>query len=322
MNTANDKAVLISIHPEHVQKILTGEKCLEFRRRWTAQHVSKLVIYATAPTRKIVAIAEIKTIHIGNSTALWQKAKELGGGLTRERLIQYFAGVNMGFAIELGKIRRFHSPVNPQDFFPEFYPPQSFSFVPENTLKSLQKEYIRQKNFSKSRVLFVAGVHGVGKSTLCENFSKTKNVMFRSAGKLIAEAKKIESLTKTVADVDGNQNLLVNQVRRIRDTGSPLILDGHFAVFNTKLKPVPVASSVFSDLGVDGVILITDRPDDIANRLASRDGKSIDISAIAALQKVEEIRAKQVAKELCVPFAKIKPTQYKLFFEKAELFLS
>jgi predicted transcriptional regulator len=40
-----NKTALISIHPEYVSKILSGEKRLEFRRVWATRPLNMLLIY-------------------------------------------------------------------------------------------------------------------------------------------------------------------------------------------------------------------------------------------------------------------------------------
>jgi len=78
-----DKVALISIHPKYIELILNGEKRLEFRRSWATMPVNRLIIYACAPLKKIVAIAEINTVIWGSRTKLWSLAKKMGGGVTR-----------------------------------------------------------------------------------------------------------------------------------------------------------------------------------------------------------------------------------------------
>lgn len=74
---------------------------LEFRKTWAANNVAALVIYATAPIQKIVGIAHVKKVHQGSPTALWKLAQEIGGGVSRRVLYEYFQGRLEGVAIEI-----------------------------------------------------------------------------------------------------------------------------------------------------------------------------------------------------------------------------
>ena len=53
------QAVLISIHPEHVDNIMSGEKVFEYRKILPRRDISFLVLYCTAPVKKIIAVAEV-----------------------------------------------------------------------------------------------------------------------------------------------------------------------------------------------------------------------------------------------------------------------
>lgn len=123
------KVVLISIRPCFVEKILSGEKKLEFRRCWAVEPVDVLVIYSSSPTQKIVATVNIVGVTEGSPTALWKLAKEKGGGVTRQLIYNYFAGKKTGFAIEIADVLQFEHPVDPKKVFKDFLPPQSFRYL-------------------------------------------------------------------------------------------------------------------------------------------------------------------------------------------------
>lgn len=133
------RAVLISIHPGYVDKILTGEKKLEFRRSWVAHPAKFMVIYATSPVQQIVAIAEIKEVHSGTRKEFWELAKEKGGGISRRKLFSYFAGSKRPVAIELIDIKQFENAFDPKSLFGErFRPPQSFRYLSEEEFEAVR----------------------------------------------------------------------------------------------------------------------------------------------------------------------------------------
>ena len=47
--------ILISINPQHVEKILTGLKKCEYRTRKPNRDVNTMIIYETSPTKRVVA---------------------------------------------------------------------------------------------------------------------------------------------------------------------------------------------------------------------------------------------------------------------------
>lgn len=123
------RVALISIRPCFVEKILSGEKKLEFRRSWAAQQVDVLVIYSSAPTQRIVAAVNVVGVTEGSPTALWELSKEKGGGVTRQLIYDYFEGKKTGFAIEIADVLEFERPVDPKKVFKDFLPPQSFRYL-------------------------------------------------------------------------------------------------------------------------------------------------------------------------------------------------
>ena len=123
------RVALISIRPYFVEKILSGEKKLEFRRAWAAGPVDVLVIYSSAPIQRIVATVNVVEVTEGSPTALWELAKEKGGGVTRQLIYDYFAGKKTGFATRWSDILELEHPVDPKKVFKNFLAPQSFRYI-------------------------------------------------------------------------------------------------------------------------------------------------------------------------------------------------
>ena len=53
--------IILSIHPSHIEKILSGEKRYEYRKRIPTD-IRYIVVYATAPIKMIVALIKIDSI--------------------------------------------------------------------------------------------------------------------------------------------------------------------------------------------------------------------------------------------------------------------
>lgn len=131
-------AALISIHPGYVEKILSGEKRLEFRRSWAANQVDILVIYSTMPVQQIVAVAKIGHIFRGSKSRLWELARIKGGGISRRKLFGYMQGKKEGVALELLNVFRIDDGICPWSLFGDgFRPPQSFRYLSQNEITKL-----------------------------------------------------------------------------------------------------------------------------------------------------------------------------------------
>lgn len=298
--------VLLSLHPQHAQKILSGEKRLEFRRVWAKKLVSTVVIYATVPVQRIVAIADVRQVHEGSATRLWELAKEIGGGLPRRALYAYFKGRKTGFAIELVNVRQCEPAFEPSQLIDNFRPPQSFQY-----LSATQRDAILHGAGGANhhgKVIFVAGVHGVGKTTLCAAVSQKEGMLHKSAGEIIREqdASALSSSTKSVSDINRTQRLLIAGVNRIRRQSRNLLLDGHFALINGSGQVEPITRNVFETLALDGIVLVHDAPPEIYNRLVARDANPVTVATLTELQSVEVSTAQTIAQALAVPLILVK----------------
>lgn len=309
------ETVVISLHPEHANKILSGNKKLEFRRVWATKPVKAVVIYATQPVQKIVAIGYVKQVHYGSPNKLWNIAKLIGGGLSRRSLYKYFEGKKSGYAIEFERIVKLKKPANPKSIFSSFHPPQSFTYLTDSESENL-KNLIASQVDSSGKVIFVSGVHGVGKTSMCESYKANEMFTFQSAGQLIkaARAESCIGQSKDVKNIDDNQQLLINAVSNIRNSGKLLLLDGHFAIWNDEHKPTAIETKVFIELGIDSIITIHDEPQLIAERINTRDEKSsLSAEEIDALQKLEIKQASQIANELNLPLTFLKAFEIESF---------
>ncbi len=121
------KALLLSIKPEYVEKILQGEKKFEYRKRLAKEDVSYIYVYSTAPSMKVVASVHIEG-HLSDSpTALWEKTKA-AAGISRAKFRDYFRGCKTAYAYKLDKVEVFESPKNLSDFGVAVAP-QSFVYI-------------------------------------------------------------------------------------------------------------------------------------------------------------------------------------------------
>ena len=153
------------------------------------------------------------------------------------------------------------------------------------------------------KVIFVAGIHAVGKSTACKVVSGEFGIPHFTASQIISEEKSSAVLanSKLVTDVADNQRLLIQGVSRILE-GGHLLLDGHFTVRRKSDECIePVHVDVFRDLRIGGVVLFTDHPEAISKRMHERDGVSHPVEMFRSHQDAEITHAKHVADTLGLP---------------------
>lgn len=119
--------IIVSINPEYVEKILSGEKKFEYRTRVAKQQVDTLIIYATKPIMKVVAEVEILGVIAASSKELWNQTKNQSG-ITKSFFDEYFKDKQVAYAYKLGKVKVYECPKSLLDFGLRMAP-QSFAYV-------------------------------------------------------------------------------------------------------------------------------------------------------------------------------------------------
>ena len=121
------KAIL-SIKPKYAERILSGEKGYEYRKRiFRSEDVSRVVMYATQPVSRLVGEFGIEQILRDEPDKLWKRTSD-AAGLSRAQFYSYFESRSTGVAIAISQVQRFSPPVDPWNAIEDFHPPQSFRY--------------------------------------------------------------------------------------------------------------------------------------------------------------------------------------------------
>ena len=121
------RKIVISINPEHVAKILSGEKRFEYRTKAAKKDVDSLIIYETTPVKRIVAEAEIIEVLCLSPEDLWKETKRYSG-ISKSFYDEYFKGRKVAYAYRLGKVRAYDNPLELSDYGIKTAP-QSFVYI-------------------------------------------------------------------------------------------------------------------------------------------------------------------------------------------------
>lgn len=121
-----------------------------------------------------------------------------------------------------------------------------------------------------------------------------------SASKLINEERALPNwgLDKKVCDVDANQLLLAEAVKRHNAAGTRLLLDGHFVLLNSAGGFSRLGSEVFTPLNLEGVVLLEDDPGVIVARLRDRDGTEANHGQLLEFIESERSQAQLVCDQI------------------------
>lgn len=150
-------------------------------------------------------------------------------------------------------------------------------------------------------LIFVGGIHGVGKSTFCTKISDNHGIKAYSASKLIAY-KKNEAYTKDkrIQDIKSNQMYLLEALDEV-ESNKVFVLDGHFCLLDQNGVITRIPEQTFIDISPRSIVLLIDSVNEIIFRLQARDGHVHNYSVIKEFQDEEISYAKIISEKLKVP---------------------
>lgn len=150
--------------------------------------------------------------------------------------------------------------------------------------------------------IFVAGVYGTGKSTICSALAEKLRIPAFSAGDLISAINGEQyGANKAVVDKDNNQILLATRVQQLNSKNEKIILAGHFCIFNTHNGVEILPESVYTALNITQIVLLEADVQDIISNLHHRDGKDYSEKSVTALIEKERQQSKRISKQLKCP---------------------
>jgi len=151
--------------------------------------------------------------------------------------------------------------------------------------------------------IFVAGVHGAGKTFLARPACERLGLVHATASQLIRQERGLTTWSddKTVSEVDENQRALISAVRRISAEGRQLVLDGHFVLRRAAWTHERLSMDVFRDLRCSAVLLIQSPIPVVIERLVARGDTSWDEEELSRFGEEEVAHGSQIAGQLGIP---------------------
>lgn len=122
--------IILSIHPKHIEKILSGEKQYEYRKRIPLS-IDHLIIYATSPIKKVVAVIKIDTILKNTPQNIWELTNH-HSGISYDFFMKYFTGTADAYAIKFRDIYKLPQPVDITTIENIKCAPQAYTYVNES----------------------------------------------------------------------------------------------------------------------------------------------------------------------------------------------
>ena len=103
--------LLLSIHPQYAELILSGAKRVELRRRMDTKIAGcQMLIYATLPVGAVIGRAVVDRVRLLPIQELWSEFGS-SSAVPHADFFSYYSGLTHGYAVELGGVSRYRSPV-------------------------------------------------------------------------------------------------------------------------------------------------------------------------------------------------------------------
>lgn len=132
VKSEKDKALLISIKPKYMNKILSGEKKVELRKSSSKISTGGLVIlYSTFPEKAVVGFCFVENIKSDTPQNMWQNVKSFAG-ISRKDYLEYYSNSRKSCGIFISNVNYLEAPFSLENLrkeIPNFQPPQSYTYT-------------------------------------------------------------------------------------------------------------------------------------------------------------------------------------------------
>ncbi len=122
-------SILLSINPEYVEKIMNGSKKFEYRKRECKRKIDRIVIYSTAPVKKIIGEAEVEKVLVDSLEKIWKITKDFSG-IDKIFFDSYYRDKDYAVVYQLKNIVEYASPRDLSEYGIS-NAPQSFQYIQE-----------------------------------------------------------------------------------------------------------------------------------------------------------------------------------------------
>lgn len=124
--------IILPIKPVFANKILSGEKKYEYRKKLCKKEIHSIYVYATAPIKMIIGEVEVISKVCIDKEDLWEQT-HMHSGVSKEFYNQYFENQDYACAYKIGKVKRYGNPITLNEIMIKAVP-QSYIYVEDLNL--------------------------------------------------------------------------------------------------------------------------------------------------------------------------------------------
>ncbi|AZQ57291.1 AAA family ATPase [Maribacter sp. MJ134] len=164
-------------------------------------------------------------------------------------------------------------------------------------------------------LIFIGGIHGVGKGTICDKICEQTDFVHITASEILRWDEISKPDNKKVENIQNTQDRLIAGLDKALKKNENYLLDGHFCLFNSEGQVEKVPMETFEKIAPKLIAIVTTKIDLIKKRLEKRDNKGYDFDLLETMQTSEKEYAQQISSKLNVPFIEIKDGNYQSLIE-------
>lgn len=160
-------------------------------------------------------------------------------------------------------------------------------------------------------IIFIGGIHGVGKGTICKEIASKTDLIHITASEILKWNEISSSDNKFVSNISSTQERLINGLKNLISNDKQYLLDGHFCLLNSNGIPSKIDEETFDFINPKIISIVIDDIEKIVDRLEKRDNKKYDVKILNELQEMEIEYAKYLSKKYSIPYIEIINNNYK-----------
>lgn len=161
-----------------------------------------------------------------------------------------------------------------------------------------------------NRIIFIGGIHGVGKGTICKKISSECSIPHFSASQLLKWHEISARENKLVDDFATTQERLLFGIDEHILPGTIALLDGHFCLLNSEGIPEKIADETFLKINPIAIGVVIEDVIVVKQRLEARDSKEYHLEILQQMQEMEVEHANNIASTLQIPIFLISSNKF------------
>ena len=160
-------------------------------------------------------------------------------------------------------------------------------------------------------IIFIGGIHGVGKGTICKEITSKTDLIHITASQILRWNEISSPENKLVNNISSTQERLILGLKNLIAPDKQYLLDGHYCLLNSDGFPCRIDEETFDKINPKIISIVIDDIEKIIKRLEKRDNKKYDFETLNQLQEMEIEYAKYLSKKYSIPYVEIRNSNCK-----------